>query len=779
MSSNWNSQTSMTVGGYQVFQSQPVSMDDKDQPGLIPAVEVKTEPVDNGYEQIGEPRICNVTSLQNAHSQTVEDLWTGTFRAEIREILGNKSTDQNATVQNVQDVVEKLLKKNEDLLSQNDAIGFKPNRRGRLPAEMARKTEAFPGIGQTAAFSTGLGQRGRVMPSGSIRERDDGIPMGRILRPRTPTLRCHMVEKDKSHFTSAVMETKIGSKESEEIFHVQEHEMVCGVSANTQLLSREGRLMALVDIKRYWCNFCSFSTSNKNQLITHIMDHRFHCKYCRYQSFSRADVIQHSFHTHPEFQEMASLMQYCTLLSDYLRVQNPNTARLDNRPKRKDGTEKGNNGGSHEEENPAKLRKLDDSQIKGQSTDTDMKLAGSLTSDYDIFDMEVDNTSESTEETEKETPLLPAFATVQSSIASNPVSFTPAVIVQTTRVASPAVISGPVITQVFSAGSPQPDETGSCILGSTSRSILSSTMSSPSPSPSSASTSSMQPMRSNLYWNCGYCPFTSKSQSEVKDHSGREHIGKAHRYVALIKAEDSSSPAPSSSSGREGGRSGSSSRKKMSVGDKHEEGRLEEAGEQEGETELEEEKQLSISRKESSDKDEKLSCSGLDAEGSVQSTSQGNANPEISAETGGFDQVVIKQEPVDAEEQIIPMKVCFPKPRIQAKENTAIKCCHCNYSARMLSHLRNHIVYCHKGKQLMGTGAMNSKVFMCARSDCTFRSSSGTTFLNHAILCTPWTKSTISDLKIDGHLLASLEKTKALAKESASGKAVRDEATKD
>lgn len=27
MSSNWNSQTSMTVGGYQVFQSQPVSMD--------------------------------------------------------------------------------------------------------------------------------------------------------------------------------------------------------------------------------------------------------------------------------------------------------------------------------------------------------------------------------------------------------------------------------------------------------------------------------------------------------------------------------------------------------------------------------------------------------------------------------------------------------------------------------------------------------------------------------------------------------------------------------
>ncbi|PVD27068.1 hypothetical protein C0Q70_12218 [Pomacea canaliculata] len=374
---------------------------------------------------------------------------------------------------------------------------------------------------------------------------------------------------------------------------------------------------------------------------------------------------------------MASLMQYCTLLSDYLRVQNPNTTRLDNRPKRKDGTEKGNNGGSHEKENPAKLRKLDDSQIKGQSTNTDMKLVGSLTSDYDIFDMEVDNTSESTEET------------VQSSIASNPVSFTPAVIVQTTHVASPAVISGPVITQVFSAGSPQPDETGSGILGSTSQSILSSTMSSPSPSPSSAS--SMQPMRFNLYWNCGYCPFTSESQSEVNDHSDREHIGKAP--------------------------------------------------------------------------------SGLDAEGSIQGTSQGNANPEISAETGGFDQVVIKQEPVDAEEEeIIPMKVSFPKPRIQAKENTAIKCCHCNYSARMLSHLRNHIVYCHKGKELMGTGAMNSKVFMCASSDCAFRSSSGTTFLNHAILCTPWTKSTISDLKIDGHLLASLEKTKALAKESASGK---------
>nr|KAG5709539.1 hypothetical protein BaRGS_001589 [Batillaria attramentaria] len=316
--------------------------------------EVKFEPIDTEYdvEDEDENTMDELSSAPSTsrmpprlHSQNVADLLhegSSSMQTQIREMLSNKSVDSNTAAANVQNVIEALLKKNEDLLAQNDALGFKPNpRRGRVPGELGKHSQVvFPQVpGQFATFSAGGNTQGKISLSGSRskaqQESASSVPMGRIVRPRSPTRRCSIPEKDKSHFSLALMESKVGDEDSEEIFQVQEHEMVCAVASKTKFLNIKDQVVASFDINFYWCNFCTFSTPNKALLLQHVMDHRFNCKYCRYQSFCRSDVVQHSVHTHPDFQEVAAVTQYCTLLSDYLRVKNPKLARLDSRHKRK------------------------------------------------------------------------------------------------------------------------------------------------------------------------------------------------------------------------------------------------------------------------------------------------------------------------------------------------------------------------------------------------------------------------------------------------------------
>ena len=656
--------------------------------------------------------------------------------------MEDKSLDSSTAAQNVQNVIEDLLKKNEYLLAKNDAQGYKPHsRRGRLPGEVGRNREVvFPGPGQSTTFSTGPVTQGRVSLANSRHspqpEQTSSVSMGHLMRPKSPTRKCVIPEKDKSHFNLALMESQVGCKEGEKIFRVQEHEMVCAISSQTKFLNSEGKLMSSVDISYYWCNFCNFSTTSKSQLMQHVMEHRFHCKHCRYQSFSRADVIHHSVHAHPQFQETAAISQYCTLLSDYLRLHHPKEAQLDCQRKRRgppEGDDDDDNGNLSEPSSKISRNGLGQGLQKGQK---------SYSTDFDLYDVTMEELEEGGDEEgggltagdlgSKNSSATPSLTVLSapadpvartqtpsqgSSVVSHPgPSLSP----------SPVPDSGqPVITQVFSA-STIPPSLAPDVPTSSNQSSGSSTVAQASPSSSSSGTyfpnsvgaGAMQQMRSNLYWSCGYCKFTSRSQSGIKDHSVRQHSGKPHRYVALIKPEEPSTPPPSKA------------------------GSVEEA--------------------------DANSDQAVEKEVPRESPDSVEVNQVDIGATAPPDetQVLVKQEPVSADESSAPIRVRFPTPRNQSKDTTTLKCYHCQYSSRNLGPLRNHILNRHKGKCLVGLGGANSKVFMCTRSDCTFRSSSGQTFLSHAQKCTPWMSEEAADAAGEAHLVKCLQATLEVAEET-------------
>lgn len=703
--------------------------------------QVKFEPDDQEDEQPG-PGSVSAGLLRSfpppamASSQSAAQ-WSGcssAVRTHMRKILEDKSADSSTAAHNVQNVIEDLLKKNEYLLAQNDALGFKPNsRRGRIPGEVGRSREVvFPNVGQSTTFSMGHLTQGRISRSSPQREQLASVPMGQLMRPKSPTRRCSIPERDKSHFNLALMESQVGCEESEKIFRVQEHEMVCAISSKTKFL-KEGRLVSSVDISYYWCNFCTFSTTNKSQLLQHVViEHRFHCKHCRYQSFSRSDIIHHSVHTHPNFNETASITQYCVLLSDYLRIHNPKESSLDNQRKRK-GPPEDDDGG---EQPSTKVSKNE--RGKGRQK--------SYCADYELYDLNVEDLEETAED---EGVALQEVGSKSSSASSSltvlctqpdplPPSQSAGNVTLTNQyarsdTASPVPEgSHPVITQVFSASTippsmaPEMPQLQTSGLQRPAASSGRSTRASPSPTPASLNPNSvgagaMQQMRSNLYWSCGYCSFTSKSQSGIKDHSVRQHSGKPHRYVALIKPDDSSTPPLSKSGSGEDSNSSADQNLEIDIAEEH------------------------------------LLPNSLD----LPQTDNHTAESLLSDEPP----VLVKQEPVDHDESIVPIKVRFPTPRLQAKDTTYLKCYHCSYVSRLLGPLRNHILNRHKGKCLVGLGGMNSRVFMCTRSDCTFRSSSGQTFFSHSQECTPWLHEE-TDAQVEPHLLECLQATMHIAEET-------------
>ncbi|KAL8596652.1 hypothetical protein ACOMHN_032594 [Nucella lapillus] len=658
-------------------------------------------------------------ALTTASTQSAADWTAGSsaIRTELRRIMDDKSLDSNAAAQNVHDVIDGLLRKNENLLAQNDTHGYKPHSKRGRPAtgdgggnSRHQRDPAFPASGQSVVFPAGQMTQGRVTgnrqnatESGSAAACN--AQLGQLMRPKSPTRRCSIPERDRSHFSLALMESQVGCEEGERMFRVQEHEMVCAVSSQTKFLNKGGRLVSSVDISYYWCNFCNYSTTNKGFLLQHVMEHRFHCKHCRYQSFSRADVIQHSVHAHPAFQDTAAISQYCTLLSDYLRVHNPSEIHLDR--KRKDPPQ---DDGDREGEPMTKIVK------SAPKKETVQK---SYSMDFDLFDVSVEEVKDREKEeragvgsggcvqdggskpssassslTLLSSPATPGSQPMVSSLVGQPMTAT---------ITQPSsVLNGghPVITQVFSASTLPPTlapDVPPPLASSQPATPTVPASSSPSPTPTpappqypnSVGAGGMQQMRSTLYWSCGYCSFTSTSQSGIKEHSVQQHSGKPHRYVALIKPEG-------------GGRSLSPPPTTTTIPDPVSDGEVAMEGEKTPPP--------SLSQGECGDSSEEPP-------------------------------VLVKQEALEAgEEASTPIRVRFPKPRVQPKEASVLKCYYCDYSTRNLGPLRNHIVNRHRGKGLVGVGGggASSRLFMCARTDCTFRSSSGHTFLAHAQHCTPW-----------------------------------------
>ncbi|KAK6180146.1 hypothetical protein SNE40_012347 [Patella caerulea] len=486
---------------------------------MDPSIKIKPEPIDTEYEQQANSPVTHSRSGKNSSS------WGST--SQIRDVM-SKGKESNAP--KLRNVVDSLLQKNEQLLAQNDAIAFKPNPRMSRMNFDSRKSEA--GILCDSTFLVSQSSQARITKS---RGKEQDLVAGRLLRPRSPTRRCTLAEKDKNHLNMAIMESKLQDRDSEKVFRVQKHDLVSAISCKAMFSSQEGKIAANIDLTYYWCNFCPYVSTSKPALLSHIMDHRFNCKYCKYQSFSRADVIRHSTRQHEEFSGMATSLKYCTLLSDYLQVKTQSTEE-----DRKRAAEDEN------EDNPNKIRRVEEendedsnsSSCNGSQSD---KIHNN--DDYEFFDMEVEEIEENndhgnvTEEPMEDLPQLPQI----SSNFNN----------SNTRPRNTAIRSKPFTTpQQHSPSQNYSSEATAMqivpnIMGHQATVQTVSTPTSSNNRPAVKPRAKNTPLQktptkpgstvsSSLYWSCGYCSFKSDTQWKIKHHSVSKHAGKPHRYVALI-----------------------------------------------------------------------------------------------------------------------------------------------------------------------------------------------------------------------------------------------------
>ncbi|KAL8604696.1 hypothetical protein ACOMHN_017655 [Nucella lapillus] len=599
---------------------------------------------------------------------------------------------------------------------------YTPSQRVCPPDKFDTEMDVFPSPNQTLNFCAGAQFEGQIKLSGSVShcQSDDGfMPVGQLLRPKSPTQQCSIPEGDRRHFNLALMESKVGSKESDHIFHVQQHELICAISAQTSYVDSEGCVVSSVDINYYWCNFCTFSTATKQLLLQHVMEHRFHCKFCRYQSFSRADILHHSFHTHSDFKETAANTRYCTLLGDYLRMQHPKERQLDSQRKRK-----GPPDSEHDcsEQSQRKVRKADNCRRR-------QKTQEKYSSDYVCFDVGVEDKEETMyvaaeemkpEETgsEKGDPVsldevrqvnenLLSLGSTSFSITSThedstllfskcdsasdstnqstPPSFSPATAEdqQSTQTSCQSVFPPDLVLEPLPSSSlPLPGNRNS-----SSSSPCTSRSSTPSP-PNLSTVSTGSAQQGLLDWVCAYCCFTSASRNGIKMHCQRQHRGKPVKYVSLDELV--SAPPLLGCDG------------------------------------------------------EKIPCAA-DQAGGVESSGEkapvhqtaSVSEPEIMENSPDQPPVLVKQRPVDLD-VVDGATQNTHAPPVLAKSKMDLKCFHCKFRSHFLADLRNHIFISHKGKSLNGVDRKKKTVFLCSKSTCSFTSSSGQSFLNHVQECIPF-----------------------------------------
>ena len=133
-----------------------------------------------------------------------------------------------------------------------------------------------------------------------------------ILRPRSPT-KCSTEERGLMEFVER------GIKDSFNVgVSCPWEDIICAFSATFLFRSSSGAFIPDVDMQMYWCNFCSFKSKEKREMINHSMSHRFKCNYCEQECFTRFDVVKHSIRTHPEYKLTRHALKACMLLRDLL-----------------------------------------------------------------------------------------------------------------------------------------------------------------------------------------------------------------------------------------------------------------------------------------------------------------------------------------------------------------------------------------------------------------------------------------------------------------------------
>lgn len=172
--------------------------------------------------------------------------------------------------------MEDLLQRNAALLAENDAARFKPMTRTRPKPREVVETKTT------------------------------------ILQPCDPTKSCSLPLEKTTNINEALVELPVN-----ETGNRFDQELVCALGSKILLLPPNGQPVQM-DINCFWCNFCSYRTEKKDDLLKHVMEHRFHCKFCSFQGFSRAKVIQHCKDQHDEFKDTAATLIYCSYLPDYM-----------------------------------------------------------------------------------------------------------------------------------------------------------------------------------------------------------------------------------------------------------------------------------------------------------------------------------------------------------------------------------------------------------------------------------------------------------------------------
>ncbi|KAL4236568.1 hypothetical protein ACF0H5_004953 [Mactra antiquata] len=229
---------------------------------------IKTEPIDHEYEypgtshsQAGETQSHNV----NKNNDRVNPESSVVF---IEKTGGNK--------RNVKQVVERLVKKNDQILAKHVPKPLKPH----------TKTPTDSHI----------------------------FNIKNIVNHEEPIEMCTL-DDIPAHLTDLVGVNVAPS--SEDGLPTD----IAGVvgSKCTVLENSSGQKITL-NVMMYWCNFCVYKTDKKEAIIHHLMTHRFRCSNCIFQSYSRAAVMQHSLDKHGNLSDPS--LKFFALLPDVLETKN-------------------------------------------------------------------------------------------------------------------------------------------------------------------------------------------------------------------------------------------------------------------------------------------------------------------------------------------------------------------------------------------------------------------------------------------------------------------------
>ena len=688
---------------------------------------MKEEPEDDGYEHASSTNSRTSSPLQPLHfgitSPQQNNASPSTERSENES--SNHHTPQHSSSTNsvgshshgakvekkintVQNIVEGLRRKNETQLAKNNSAEPSLNSyrsKATLDGVLKKHEPAFPPSGQSSIFPISQNLQARL-----TQDKTNGPNQLKpcIARPKSPTSKSHALLKDRTHFSYAMMQSAVDEQEAAEIFKVQNHELVCAIGSKSLVSSNSNKVIASLDSGYYWCNFCPYTANNKTSLIQHILDHRFSCKYCPYESFCRSDTIRHMHKMHSDFEDSARHFVYCTLLSDFMRIKARLKGKVDKDPDEDVGDPyimEAEVPGVHLAARKRKLPEDSSSEVKSARSSTESPCATPTLSDsessvkekgksrksqnpkkhappnqvehFDSFEMEVEEMRHP-----RQGPL--GERTMSSSETGCKESNRQPLPPRTMQVL-PAMADGSL--QTFTTKEPDP----------------------PTPSPSQPPKAnysyrgrknvSATGSASNLYWSCGYCTFQSNGQSEIKEHSNKQHPGKPHRYVALIKnmTPDTYIPHGATSS--------------------------------------------NIRRS---------------THRPALSTSQTNGARNFLES----DEIVPLKERDDSPD-LLKVKINLPKREnviyrcyhcsYTAKRHSALKT-HIYHK-----HRGKGLVAVEDESE---TG---QQMFFCARDDCTFKSDNPGLYLNHVEQCTPWNKPELADVEVEPHIRECLDQTIAFA----------------